>query len=64
MNRKNNIWYNLDWTTVGLVFLLMFLGWLNIYSAVYNEEYSNIFDLSQRYGKQLVWIIACSTPSA
>jgi rod shape determining protein RodA len=31
-------------------------GWFNIYSAVYNEEHSSIFDLSQRYGKQLLWI--------
>lgn len=37
---------------------MMFLGWLNIYAAVYNEEHSSIIDLSQRYGKQLLWIIA------
>ena len=34
----------------------MFLGWLNIYAAVYSEDHPSIFDLSQRYGKQLVWI--------
>lgn len=34
------------------------LGWLNIYSAVYNEENSRILDFSQRYGKQFVWIVA------
>lgn len=32
------------------------MGWLNIYAAVYNEEHSNIFDMSQKYGKQLLWI--------
>jgi rod shape determining protein RodA len=32
------------------------LGWLNIYAAVYNEEHQNIFDVSQKYGKQLIWI--------
>lgn len=32
------------------------MGWLNIYAAVYNEEHKNIFDLSQKYGKQLIWI--------
>jgi rod shape determining protein RodA len=36
--------------------LLVFLGWLNIYAAVYNEEHSNILDMSQKYGKQLLWI--------
>jgi rod shape determining protein RodA len=34
------------------------MGWLNIYSAVYNDEFKNIFDISQRYGKQLLWISA------
>lgn len=39
-----------------LYLLIVFLGWVNIYSAVYNEEHHKIFDLSQRYGKQLVLI--------
>jgi len=34
------------------------MGWLNIYAAVYNENHTSIFDLSQRYGKQLMFIIA------
>ncbi|MBN1767025.1 MAG: rod shape-determining protein RodA [Prolixibacteraceae bacterium] len=36
--------------------MLVIAGWLNIYSAVYDESHSNIFDLSQRYGKQILWI--------
>jgi rod shape determining protein RodA len=34
------------------------MGWVNIYAAVYNEEHQSIFDISQRYGKQLLWIAA------
>lgn len=34
------------------------MGWFNIYAAVYNEEHQGIFDLSQRYGKQFIWILA------
>jgi rod shape determining protein RodA len=34
------------------------MGWFNIYAAVYNEEHKEIFDLSQRYGKQFIWILA------
>lgn len=34
------------------------MGWINIYAAVYNEEHSSILDLSQKYGKQLLWIAA------
>lgn len=32
------------------------MGWLNIYAAVYNEEHNSIFDLTQNYGKQTIWI--------
>ena len=38
--------------------VMMLMGWLNIYAAVYNEQHTSIFDLSQRYGKQLMFIIA------
>ncbi len=58
MERRINIWKNLDWVTV-LVYLIMVLfGWINIYAAVYNEEHSSILDLSQRYGKQIIFISA------
>ena len=47
---------NIDWVTVGLYFILVLAGWLNIYAAVYNEEFESIFDTTQRYGKQLLWM--------
>lgn len=31
---------------------------MNIYSSSYTEESSGVLDFSQRYGKQLIWIIA------
>jgi len=34
------------------------MGWFNIYAAVYNEEHSGLLDISQRYGKQFIWIVA------
>ena len=58
MRRSNNILASTDWISVGLYLMLVLLGWVNIYAAVYNEEHQSIFDLSQRYGKQLVWILA------
>lgn len=58
MANRYNIWANLDWLTIFLYTLLVFLGWINIYAAVYNEEHSSILDMSQRYGKQLIWITA------
>ena len=57
MRNRENILANIDWTLVLLYLVLMFLGWANIYAAVYNEEHRSIFSLSQNYGKQLIWII-------
>lgn len=56
MPRRNSIVRNLDWGTVIVYLLLVFMGWFNIYAAVYSEDHSSIFDFSQRYGKQLVWM--------
>ena len=56
MPRRNNVWANIDWFTVLLFLVLVFMGWLNIYASVYNQEHQSIFDVSQRYGKQLIWI--------
>jgi len=47
---------NIDWILVSLYLILVIMGWFNIYAAVYNEEYKSIFDTSQSYGMQLVWI--------
>ncbi len=57
-NKRGNILLNLDWITIAVYFVLVFLGWINIYSAVYDENHANIFDFTQRYGKQLIWISA------
>ncbi|MCG6186140.1 rod shape-determining protein RodA [Maribellus maritimus] len=56
MAKRNNVWANIDWVTVLLFLLLIFLGWINIYAAIYNPENQSIFDVSERYGKQLIWI--------
>ncbi len=61
MPKRNNLWANIDWVTVLLFLALVFMGWLNIYAAVYNEHYQSIFDTTQRYGKQLIWIGAALT---
>lgn len=53
---QNNIFAGADRLTIITYVLLVFLGWLNIYAAVYNEEHQNIFDTTQKYGKQLIWI--------
>ncbi len=47
---------NIDYTTILLYLLLVIIGWVSIYSAVYSPGSGSIFDLSQRYGMQLLWI--------
>ncbi len=56
MDRSSNTFKRLDWGTVLLYAILVGFGWINIYAAVYNEDHSSILDVSQRYGKQLIWI--------
>ncbi|GIV28565.1 MAG: hypothetical protein KatS3mg027_2379 [Bacteroidia bacterium] len=48
---------NIDWLTVIIYVILVLMGWFNIYAAVYDEQHQSIFDVSQKYGKQLIWII-------
>ncbi len=50
---------NVDWISILLYVLLVFAGWLNIYSASLPAETTSIFDLNQIYGRQLVFIIIC-----
>jgi len=58
LKTRNTIWLNLDWISVFLYLVLVLLGWVNIYAAVYSDEHQSILDMGQRYGKQLIWIIA------
>jgi len=57
MKRKISLIKSVDWITVFIFLFLVFFGWLNIYAATYNEQHHHIFDLSQRYGKQFIWMI-------
>ncbi len=57
-NRSNEgVLQNIDWVLVMLYLVMVTMGWFNIYAAVYNEEYKSIFDTTQSYGMQLVWIV-------
>lgn len=58
MRERRAIFQGIDWVMITIYLLLVFMGWINIYAAVYNQDHSSIFDFSQRYGKQLIWISA------
>ncbi|MES2628408.1 MAG: FtsW/RodA/SpoVE family cell cycle protein, partial [Bacteroidota bacterium] len=55
-NRNSSPLQNIDLATLGLYLLLMFIGWFNIYAASYNAAHPSIFDISQEYGMQFIWI--------
>lgn len=59
MRRKssNSIFSNIDWPVVITYLALVIIGWCNIYAAVYNENHQSILDISQKYGKQMIWIL-------
>lgn len=59
MTSGYSIFRKLDWPLVITYLLLMFIGWITIYSAGLNSDYPKIYDLSQTYGKQMLWIAIC-----
>lgn len=58
MARRESISGKVDWLTVLLYTLLVLIGWLAIYSAVYDAEETNIFSSSLNSGRQFQWMVA------
>ncbi len=46
-----------DWLSILVYFLLVIIGWVNIYSASLDDTARSFFDLDQIYGKQMLFII-------
>lgn len=59
MRRIEIISHKVDWVTVLLYGVIVIWGWLNIYSATY-EENQSIFDLNLNSGRQMMFIITSS----
>lgn len=55
--RRTDRSFKFDWITILIFLVLVAFGWLNIFSASSTGDVTNIFDLSQPYGKQLLFII-------
>lgn len=56
MRENKSLTGRIDWFLVLLLALLVSLGLATLYSVAYNEEHPSIFDLSQLYGKQILWL--------
>ena len=57
--KNQSVTNNLDWISIVIYFALVIMGWLNIYSSSLSsiEQETSIFDFSQIYGKQFMFII-------
>lgn len=55
--KNQSVVNNIDWITVLIYAILVILGWMNIYSASLPLEETSFFDLTQIYGKQMLFII-------
>jgi len=53
---RENISGNIDWVTVAIYLALVTMGWLSIFTASAGEDVADLFDITTRYGKQLMWI--------
>jgi rod shape determining protein RodA len=56
VRRNQNILKMMDWWTIGLYLVLVFIGWCTIYAACYDYDNADILNFSVNHGKQIIWI--------
>lgn len=57
--KNQSVINNVDWPLIFLYTALVLLGWMTIYSASLPTNPGSIFDLSEIYGKQMLFIMMC-----
>ena len=57
--KNQSVTNNLDWMSIAIFAILVIMGWLNIYSSSLSsiEQETSIFDFTQIYGKQFMFIL-------
>lgn len=56
MRKQESIIGHLDWPLFVVFMIMLIMGFSTVYSVLYNPDHPMIWDFSQKYGKQLVWI--------
>ncbi|MGB0915093.1 MAG: rod shape-determining protein RodA [Crocinitomicaceae bacterium] len=56
MRQNNSLTGSIDWPLVLVYVVLLLMGLSTVYSVAYDPEHPSIFDFSQKYGKQIMWI--------
>lgn len=54
--KNQSVKKNIDWILILIYIILVAMGWLNIYSSSLPNEGIGTFDISEFYGKQLIFI--------
>lgn len=57
MTTRNNIVGKIDWWLLAIYLILAAIGISTIYAAAFNENNPSIFDMSQHYGKQALFLM-------
>jgi rod shape determining protein RodA len=55
--KNQSITSNIDWISVFIYILLVVMGWMNIYSSSLSMGENSIFDFTQVYAKQMMFIL-------
>jgi len=56
MRQNQSLTGSIDWPLVSVYVLLLIMGLSTVYSVAYNPEHPSLFDFSEKYGKQIMWI--------
>lgn len=56
MRKGESLVAHFDWALFSVYMLLLIMGVATVYSTAYNEDHPNLFDFSQKYGKQVIWL--------
>jgi len=57
VGRDRGLAKTIDWWLVACWFLMILIGWANIYASIHASDPSSIFDFASRSGKQFVWMV-------
>ena len=56
MRQNQSLTAHVDWPLFVVYILLMLMGLATIYSAAFDADHPSLFDFSQKYGKQVMWL--------
>ncbi len=54
--RNESFSKTIDWGLLSVFLVMILIGIANVYSAAYNPKFPDLFDFSQKYGKQIMWV--------